>query len=205
VAEDSSRIAPIHFVCRPGASFVSSTHALQIIARCDRSEATGEARMFMQRDCARQEQAVSLGILTDTIAATMLAAETAEPFVFVAYRIRAGGQNLLSGDFWRRAPARAPDASFVVRNVTAMHAHQNGNPRTTAAAELTERARMTGVGDGASLSIPLERTPRLPSDHPKKSAARRGKSHRGAQERTRGNCSQLSGIEQGVCQAGKCS
>jgi hypothetical protein len=85
VAEDSSRIAPIHFVCRPGPSFVSSTHALQIIARCDQSEATGEARMFMQR----------------TIAATMLAAETAEPFVFVPYRRRAGGQNLPSGDFPR--------------------------------------------------------------------------------------------------------
>jgi hypothetical protein len=116
VAEDSSRIAPIHFVCRPGPLFVSSTHALQIIARCDRSEATGEARMFMQR----------------SIAATMLAVETAEPFVFVAYRMRAGGENLLSGDLRRRGPARAPDASFVVRNVTAMHARQNGNPRTTA-------------------------------------------------------------------------
>ena len=205
MAEDSSRIAPIHFVCRPAPSFVSCTHALQIIARCDRTEATGEARMFMQRNCARQGGAVSLGILTDILAATRLAAETAEPFVFVAYRTRAGAQNLLSGDLRRRGPARAPDASLVARNVTAMHAHQNGHPRTTAAAELTDRARMTGVGDGASLSIPLERTPRLPSDHPKKSAARRGKSHRGAQERTRGNCSQLSGIEQGVCQARKCS
>jgi hypothetical protein len=67
-----------------------------------------------------------------TIAATMLTAETAEPFVFVAYRRRAGGQSLPSGDLRRRGPARAPEASFVVRNVTAMHAHQNGSPRTTA-------------------------------------------------------------------------
>ena len=88
--------------------------------------------MFMQRNCARQEQALSQGILADTIAATRLAAETAEPFVFVAYRTRAGAQNLLSGHFRRRGPAPAPDARFVVRNVTAMHAHQNGNPRTTA-------------------------------------------------------------------------
>jgi hypothetical protein len=88
--------------------------------------------MFMQRNRARQGEAVSLGIHTDTIAATRVAAETAEPFVFVAYRRHAGGENLLNGDFRRRGPARAADASFVVRNVTAMHAHQNGNPRTTA-------------------------------------------------------------------------
>lgn len=66
--------------------------------------------MFMQRNCGRQSEAVSLGILTDTIAATMVAAETADPFVFVAYRIGAGGQNLPSGDSggahqrWRRMP-----------------------------------------------------------------------------------------------------
>jgi hypothetical protein len=66
--------------------------------------------MFMQRNCGRQREVVSLGILTDTIAATMLTAETADAFVFVAYRIRAGGQNLLSGDCgaapqrWRRMP-----------------------------------------------------------------------------------------------------
>ena len=89
--------------------------------------------MFMQCNCARQGEALSLlGRLIDTSAATRLAAETAEPFVFVAYRTRAGAQNLLSGDLRRRGPARAPDASFVARNVTAMHAHQNGNPRTTA-------------------------------------------------------------------------
>jgi hypothetical protein len=111
VAEDSSRIAQIHFVCRPIASFACSTHALQIIARCDRSEPTGEARMFMQRDCGRQGHAVSLGILTDTIlATTAFAAQTAEPFVFIAYRNLTGGQNLLSGDAgsahtrWRRVP-----------------------------------------------------------------------------------------------------
>ncbi|MGB9333240.1 MAG: hypothetical protein WCB10_20930 [Steroidobacteraceae bacterium] len=66
--------------------------------------------MLMQRSCGRQGEAVSLGILTDTISATMVAADTAEPFVFVAYRIRAGGRNLPSGDSgaahqrWRRIP-----------------------------------------------------------------------------------------------------
>jgi hypothetical protein len=66
--------------------------------------------MFMQRNCGRHAQALSLGILTDTILARTVAAETADPFVFVAYRNRAGGQNLLSGDSrsahrrWRRMP-----------------------------------------------------------------------------------------------------
>jgi hypothetical protein len=62
--------------------------------------------MFMQCNCARQGEAVSLEILTDTIAATRLAAETAEPFVLVAYRMRAGGQNLAE----RRLPAARPNA-----------------------------------------------------------------------------------------------
>ena len=66
--------------------------------------------MFMQRNCARQAEAVSLQILTDATAATMVTAETADPFVFMAYRIRGGGQNLPSGDSggahqrWRRMP-----------------------------------------------------------------------------------------------------
>jgi len=51
---------------------------------------------------------------------------------------------------------------------------------------------MTGVGDGVWGFDPPRAHTRLPSDHrAKKSAARRGKSHRGAQERTRGivrNC-----------------
>jgi hypothetical protein len=33
---------------------------------------------------------------------------------------------------------------------------------------------MTGAGDGVSYSIPLERMPRLPSDHPRKKNAPRG-------------------------------
>jgi hypothetical protein len=67
--------------------------------------------MFMQPNRGRQGQAVSLGTLTDSIlATTAFAAETADPFVFVAYRNRAGGQNLLSGNAgsahkrWRRMP-----------------------------------------------------------------------------------------------------
>src|SRR6516225_9903300 len=51
---------------------------------------------------------------------------------------------------------------------------------------------MTGVGDGVSGFDPPRAHTRLPSDHrTKKGAAKRGKSHRGAQKRTRGivrNC-----------------
>ncbi|HEV3286637.1 MAG TPA: hypothetical protein VG011_07790 [Steroidobacteraceae bacterium] len=108
MAEDSSLIAPIHFVCRPGPSFVSSTHALQIIARCDRGEPTGEARMFMQRNCAGQAEAVSLEILTDATAATMVTAEPADPFVFVAYRAAAvrtcRAATPAAHQRWRRMP-----------------------------------------------------------------------------------------------------
>src|SRR6516164_5760128 len=54
---------------------------------------------------------------------------------------------------------------------------------------------------GCWFSIPLERIPVSPPiGRAKKCAARRGKSHRGAQERTRGNCSQLMWREQGSCQ-----
>ena len=49
--------------------------------------------------------------------------------------------------------------------------------------------------------LPQERA----AGSPKKCAARRGKSHRGAQERTRGNCSQLGMTEQGLCQLVKSS
>ena len=65
------------------------------------------------------------------------------------------------------------------------------------------RTRMTGGEAGHHFRSPSSAWPVSLPDHPKKSAARRGKSHRGAQERTRGSCSQLISIEQGVCQAGK--
>jgi hypothetical protein len=62
--------------------------------------------MFMHRNCGRQAQAVSLGILTAALVTmTAAAAETAEPFVLVAYSNRAGGENLLTGDYGRAAQA----------------------------------------------------------------------------------------------------
>src|SRR5579872_4082368 len=59
-------------------------------------------------------------------------------------------------------------------------------------------ATMTGAGGGADRFDP----PRARLASPpvtKKNAARRGKSHRGAQERTRGNCSQLGLSKQSPC------
>jgi hypothetical protein len=210
-------------------SFVSSPHALQIMARCERPEATGETHMLMQRNCGRQARAVSLGILSAAlVTGRAAAAEAADPFVLVAYSNRAGGASLVNGDYggaaralqqhsdaslpdpqaldtnrcvayvlneqlpqaraacdaavravhsddsallassaqvrhqsaaaaavaysnravlhWlaaegraaqedlAQAQARAPDASFVVRNLAAMRAHQNASTRTIAAA-----------------------------------------------------------------------
>jgi len=186
--------------------------------------------MFMHRNCGRQAQAVSLGMLSAAlVTATAAAAEITDPFVLVAYSNRAGGENLVTGDYgsaaqavhqhsdaslpdpqaldtnscvayamnqqlpqaraacdaavrdahsadsallaWNaqarqqsavaaavaysnravlhwldadpraaqadlaRAQALAPEASFVVRNLTAMRAHQNASSPTTAAAQ----------------------------------------------------------------------
>jgi len=60
---------------------------------------------------------------------------------------------------------------------------------------------MTGAGDGMTVFDPPRAHPVSPPiTRTKKCAARRGKSHRGAQRRTRGNCSQLIREEQGLCQ-----
>jgi len=61
--------------------------------------------------------------------------------------------------------------------------------------------RMTGVGDGVSYSIPLERMPRLPSAHPlEKNAPRGGGKRIAARSSEHGICSPLDWDEQGLCQ-----
>ena len=82
--------------------------------------------------------------------------------------------------------------SFVVRNLSAMQTPHTGS----AAPQRDRRAGGCTTNDrsgrrGITFDPPRALS-RFPSDHPKKSAAKRGKSHRGAQERTRGICSQLS-------------
>jgi hypothetical protein len=147
VVEHSSRIAPILFVCRASPSFVSSTHALQIIARCDRPEATGETNMFMHRKCGRQAQAVSLGILTAAlVTATAAAAETAHPFVLVAYSNTAGGANLVSGDYGSAAQAvhqhsdaSLPDPQALDTNRCVAYAMNKQLPQARAACDAAVR------------------------------------------------------------------
>ena len=64
-----------------------------------------------------------------------------------------------------KAQALAPQATFVIRNMSAMQSHENASPRQHR--ESGEGGTgMTGVGDGAALSIPLERLPRLLSVSP---------------------------------------
>ncbi len=58
--------------------------------------------MFMHRNRGRYAQAVSLGILTATLAGAAHAAD-ADAFVLVAYSNRTGGENLSSGDFGHAA------------------------------------------------------------------------------------------------------
>ena len=85
--------------------------------------------MFMHRNRGRHAQAVSLGILTTAIiVSAAAAAESTEPFVFVAYSNRTGGEKL------------APQASFVVRNLSALQAHQTEVSQTTATAQLASAA-----------------------------------------------------------------
>ena len=91
-----------------------------------------------------------------------------------------------------KAQARVPQPGFVVRNLSAMQTPHTG----TAAPQRDRRAGGCTTNDrsgrrGITFDPPRALS-RFPSDHPKKSAAKRGKSHRGAQERTRGICSQLS-------------
>ena len=53
---------------------------------------------------------------------------------------------------------------------------------------VSQTAEMTGAGDEVSYSIPLERTPRLPSDHRlKKSAAKAGESRFAARSSEHGD------------------
>ncbi len=68
--------------------------------------------MFMHRNCGGPAQAVSLGILTAALITTAAAAESADPFVLVAYSNRTGGQNLLSGDYSRATEALHSDATL---------------------------------------------------------------------------------------------
>src|SRR5258705_49451 len=49
---------------------------------------------------------------------------------------------------------------------------------------VSQTAEMTGAGDEVSYSIPLERTPRLPSDHRLKKKAPRGGGNRVAAHRS---------------------
>ncbi len=60
--------------------------------------------MFMHRNRGRYAQAVSLGILTATLAGAAHAADS-DAFVLVAYSNRTGGENLSSGDFGHAAQA----------------------------------------------------------------------------------------------------
>ncbi|MBS0379372.1 MAG: hypothetical protein JSS29_12850 [Proteobacteria bacterium] len=60
----------------------------------------------MHRNRGRYAQAVSLGILTATLAGAAQAAEAgADTFVLVAYSNRTGGENLSTGDFGHAAQA----------------------------------------------------------------------------------------------------
>lgn len=62
--------------------------------------------MFMHRNRGRHAQAVSLGMLTAALITTAArAAETPNPFVFVAYSNRAGGEHLASGEYTTAAQA----------------------------------------------------------------------------------------------------
>jgi hypothetical protein len=62
--------------------------------------------MFMHRNCGRHARAVSLGILTALgYTLTAQAAETATPFVLVAYSNRTGGADLTHGDYGGAAQA----------------------------------------------------------------------------------------------------
>ncbi len=73
--------------------------------------------MFMHRNRGRHAQAVSLGILTTAIIVTAAsAAESSDPFVFVAYSNRTGGEKLASGDYGNAAHAvlgQAPSAAMA--------------------------------------------------------------------------------------------
>jgi hypothetical protein len=72
--------------------------------------------MFMHRIRGRHAQAVSLGILTTAIIVTAAsAAQPSDPFVFVAYSNRTGGEKLASGDYGTAAHAvlgQAPSAAM---------------------------------------------------------------------------------------------
>lgn len=61
--------------------------------------------MFMHRKRGSHAQAVSLGILTTALIVSAAAAETSDPFVFVAYSNRTGGEKLASGDYGNAAHA----------------------------------------------------------------------------------------------------
>lgn len=68
--------------------------------------------MFMHRNRGRHAQAVSLGILTTAIIVSAAsAAEATDPFVFVAYSNRTGGEKLASGDYGTAAHAVLGQAS----------------------------------------------------------------------------------------------
>jgi len=73
--------------------------------------------MFMHRNRGRHAQAVSLGILTTAIiVSAAAAAESTEPFVFVAYSNRTGGEKLATGDYSTAAHAvlgQAPSAAVA--------------------------------------------------------------------------------------------
>jgi hypothetical protein len=72
--------------------------------------------MFMHRNRGKHAQAVSLGILTTAIIVTAAsAAESTDPFVFVAYSNRTGGEKLARGDYGNAAHAvlgQAPSAAM---------------------------------------------------------------------------------------------
>jgi hypothetical protein len=70
--------------------------------------------MFMHRNRGRHAQAVSVGILTaGLIASAAPAAEATDPFVFVAYSNRTGGDELSTGDYGNAAQALRGQATMA--------------------------------------------------------------------------------------------
>ena len=77
-------------------------HALQIVARCENDEATGETNMPADRTTDLRLPLLGLALLAAG-AGGAAAADPADPFVLVAYSNRSGGEKLSSGDYGNAA------------------------------------------------------------------------------------------------------
>ena len=103
--------------------------------------------MFMHRNCGRQAQAVSLGMLTAAlVTATAAAAETTDPFVLVAYSNRAGGREPITGDYGSAAQAlrqhsdaSLPDPQALDTNSCVAYAMNKQLPQARAACDAAVR------------------------------------------------------------------